>query len=51
MNGRVIKSESIYDVGAMTRGQINNVSMAHGSAVSTNTITQDWITQIFPETV
>jgi uncharacterized NAD(P)/FAD-binding protein YdhS len=46
-NGRVIKSDSIYAVGAMTRGQIIDASMAHGSAVSTQTIALSWVDQIF----
>jgi len=50
-DGGLIVSEKIYAVGAMTRGQIIDASMAHGSAVSTHTIAQDWITQIFSETV
>jgi len=50
-DGGLIVSEKIYAVGAMTRGQIIDASMAHGSAVSTNTIAQEWITQIFSETM
>jgi hypothetical protein len=49
MNGRVVKSESIYAVGAMTRGQIIDASMAHGSAVSTQTIAENWVDQIFSD--
>ena len=51
INGRVIKSDSIYAVGAMTRGQIIDASMAHGSAVSTQTIALDWADQIFSDRV
>lgn len=42
----VHRSECIYAVGAMTRGQIIDASMAYGSAISTGTIAQDWIGQI-----
>jgi uncharacterized NAD(P)/FAD-binding protein YdhS len=49
MNGRVVKSESIYAVGAMTRGQIIDASMAHGSAVSTETIAENWVNQFFSD--
>jgi uncharacterized NAD(P)/FAD-binding protein YdhS len=47
INGRVIISDLIYAVGAMTRGQIIDASMAHGSAVSTETIALNWVDQIF----
>ncbi len=46
-NGRVIISDSIFAVGTMTRGQIIDASMAHGSAVSTQTIALNWVDQIF----
>jgi len=49
INGRVTISDSIYAVGAMTRGQIIDASMAHGSAVSTQTIALDWVDQIFSD--
>ena len=49
MNGRVVKSESIYAAGAMTRGQIIDASMAHGSAVSTQTIAENWVDQSFSD--
>ena len=42
----VHRSECIYAVGAMTRGQIIDASMAYGSAISTGTIAQDWIGQM-----
>jgi uncharacterized NAD(P)/FAD-binding protein YdhS len=45
-NGAVIASEKIYAVGAMTRGQIIDASMAYGSAVSTAAVAQEWIRQI-----
>jgi len=48
-NGRVIISDSIYAVGAMTRGQIIDASMAYGSAVSTATIAENWVNQIFSD--
>lgn len=47
INGRVTTSESIYAVGAMTRGQIIDASMAHGSAVSTETVALNWVDEIF----
>ncbi|MCF8126939.1 MAG: FAD/NAD(P)-binding protein [Deltaproteobacteria bacterium] len=47
INGRVIISDLIYAVGAMTRGQIIDASMAHGSAVSTQTIALNWVDEIF----
>ncbi len=45
-DGNTIASNTLYAVGAMTRGQIIDASMAHGSAVSTYRIAQDWVTQI-----
>jgi hypothetical protein len=45
-NGAVIASERIYAVGAMTRGQVIDASMAYGSAVSTAAVAQEWIRQI-----
>jgi uncharacterized NAD(P)/FAD-binding protein YdhS len=47
INGRVTTSERIFAVGAMTRGQIIDASMAHGSAVSTQTIALNWVDEIF----
>ena len=47
INGRVMISDSIFAVGAMTRGQIIDASMAHGSAVSTQTIALNWVDEIF----
>jgi len=47
INGHATISDSIYAVGAMTRGQIIDASMAHGSAVSTETIALNWVDQIF----
>ena len=40
-------SKTIYAVGAMTRGQIIDASMAHGIAVSTEIVAMEWIKQIF----
>jgi uncharacterized NAD(P)/FAD-binding protein YdhS len=45
-DGKTITSNALYAVGTMTRGQIIDASMAHGSAVSTYGIAQDWITRI-----
>ncbi|MGD2269723.1 MAG: hypothetical protein PVI06_04930, partial [Desulfobacterales bacterium] len=50
-DGRGTPSNAIYAVGAMTRGQIIDASMAHGIAQSTATIAQDWVdylVQIMP---
>ncbi len=49
IRGRVTTSETIYAVGAMTRGQIIDASMAHGSAVSTQTIALNWVDQFFSD--
>jgi hypothetical protein len=46
-NGSIAVSERIYAVGAMTRGQIIDASMAHGSAVSTETVARNWVDYIF----
>ncbi len=46
-DGNVAVSERITAVGAMTRGQIIDASMAHGSAVSTETIARDWADYVF----
>ena len=45
--GQLITSKTIYAVGAMTRGQIIDASMARGIAVSTETVALEWINQIF----
>jgi hypothetical protein len=39
----IVKSNSIYAVGAMTRGQIIDASMAHGIVQSTARIANRWI--------
>ena len=46
-DGHETLSKCIYAVGAMTRGQIIDASMAHGSAVSTQAIAEEWVGQIF----
>ncbi len=46
--GSAVKSSRIYAVGAMTRGQIIDASMAHGSARSTKMIAHDWVDLVFP---
>ena len=46
-DGRDTLSNCIHAVGAKTRGQIIDASMAHGSAVSTETIALNWADQIF----
>jgi len=40
-------SERITAVGAMTRGQIIDASMAHGSAVSTDVVAREWVDYVF----
>ncbi len=45
--GGVRRSNTLYAVGAMTRAQIIDASMAHGSAVSTETIAKEWMTLVF----
>jgi uncharacterized NAD(P)/FAD-binding protein YdhS len=42
-NKRPVKSNSIYAVGAMTRGQIIDASMTHGIVQSTARIANSWV--------
>lgn len=46
-DGSIVVSERITAVGAMTRGQIIDASMAHGSAVSTDVVARDWVDYLF----
>lgn len=46
-DGSMDVSGRITAVGAMTRGQIIDASMAHGSAVSTDRVARDWVGCVF----
>jgi len=46
-DGSTAVSERITAIGAMTRGQIIDASMAHGSAVSTDVVARDWVDYLF----
>jgi len=46
-DGGIAVSERITAVGAMTRGQIIDASMAHGSAVSTDVVAREWVDYVF----
>ncbi len=46
-DGTIVTSDRIAAVGAMTRGQIIDASMAYGSAVSTQTVARDWVDYVF----
>lgn len=46
-DGSIAVSERINAVGAMTRGQIIDASMAHGSAVSTDVVARNWVDYMF----
>ena len=45
-NKKPVNSNSIYAVGAMTRGQIIDASMAHGIVQSTATIASSWVNDL-----
>jgi uncharacterized NAD(P)/FAD-binding protein YdhS len=46
-DGAAIRSPCIYAVGAMTRGQIIDASMAYGIALSTAVIAEEWTQSLF----
>ena len=45
-DGRAVSSPYVYAVGAMTRGQIIDASMAYGIALSTAAIAEDWVNSL-----
>ena len=45
-DGKLTKSSTIYAVGAMTRGQIINASMANGIVQATSRIADDLVTHL-----